>query len=182
MKMSTESPFQENPFQTTEVIPPPVATNMRPSNRSLWWAYLFAPAVAPLVFVLIVFAAGFLSTWFGADVNEASMLVLPVLALTVGLVSCYLVAGMIGMPIAFYLRRKDALNAYSIHLSAFCWAALFTTACAWSFVGGSWKELPLAFCYVGVGVIPSVLLSGTAFWWLVKFFMRWDFQPPTQTT
>jgi hypothetical protein len=27
-------------------------------------------------------------------------------------------------------------------------------------------------CYVGVGVIPSVLLSGTAFWLLLRFFSR----------
>lgn len=182
MRMSSESPFQENPFQSSEVLSAPVSANLRPSNRSLWGAYLFAPAVTPMAFVCIVFAAGFLSIWFGADVNEASLLVLPVLAMTVGLVSCYLVAGLIGMPIAFYLRRKDALNAYSIHLSAFCWAVLFTTGCAFWFAGGTWTDFPLAFCYVGAGVIPSVLLSGTAFWLLVKFFMRWDVQRPTQAT
>jgi hypothetical protein len=180
--MSTENPFPENPFQSSEVMPTPVATNLRPSNRSLWRAYLFAPAVAPLVFVFIVFAAGFLSTLFGGDANEAALLVLPMLAMTVGLVSCYLVAGVIGMPIAFYLRRIDALNAVSIHLSAFGWAMLFTTACALWFIRDTWTDLPLAFCYVGAGVIPSVLLSGTAFWLLVKFFMRWDLQRPTQAT
>jgi hypothetical protein len=98
--------------------------------------------------------------------------VLPVVALTIGVVICYVVAGVIGMPIAFYLRRRNALNGYSIHGAALCWAILFSAICAIFMVGGNWNELPLARSYVGAGVVPPVLLSGTAFWLLVRRFSR----------
>ena len=162
----------ENPYTPSDF--PSVAANtaLRPTNRAMWRAYFYAPAVAPLAFVAIVFIAGYLSVVLGGEVNEASMLVLPSIALTVGVVACYLVAGFIGMPIAFFLRRIDSLNAFSIHAAAFGWALFFTTICAVFLVGGKWNELPLAICYVGVGVIPSVLLSGTAFWLLLRFFSR----------
>ena len=39
-------------------------------------------------------------------------------------------------------------------------------------VGGNWNELPLALSYVGAGVVPPVLLSGTAFWLLVRRFSQ----------
>jgi len=162
----------ENPYQPSEFSQPWANTNLKPSNRTLWKAYILAPAVAPIAFVALVLLVGFLSLSLGADVNEASILVLPVLALTVGVVACYLVAGVIGMPIAFYLRRINLLNAYSIHGAAFCWAALFTSACAFYLVDGEWSALPLAYCYVGLGVIPPVMLSGTTFWLLLRFFSR----------
>ncbi len=138
----------------------------------MWRAYFCAPIVAPLAFVAIVLVAGYLSVVLGGDVNEASMIVLPAIALSVGVVSCYLVAGLIGMPIAFFLRRIDSLNAFSIHAAALGWALFFTTICAIYLVAGKWNELPLAMCYVGAGVVPSVLLSGTAFWLLLRFFSR----------
>jgi hypothetical protein len=133
-----------------------------------------APAVAPLAFVALLFLVGIVSSQIGVTTNEASFIVLPVVALTIGVVVCYVVAGVIGMPIAFYLRRRNALNGYSIHGAALCWAILFSAICAIFMVGGSWNELPLALCYVGAGVVPPVLLSGTAFWLLVRRFSRWE--------
>ncbi|MFN9985910.1 MAG: hypothetical protein ACK52S_10195 [Pirellula sp.] len=163
-----------NPYHPLTCSEPTTFTSSIPSNRALWRAYFFAPAVAPLAFVAMVFLVAFASEIFGADVNPASILILPVLALTIGVLSCYFVAGVLGMPIAFYLRRRNSLNGYSIHLAAFCWALLFTTFCALLFVGFKWDGLPMAVCYVGLGVIPPVVLSGTAFWLLVRLFSRWD--------
>jgi hypothetical protein len=162
----------ENPYSPSESTNGNAPSGLRPSNRAMWRAYFYAPIVAPLAFVTIVFIAGYLSVLLGGDVNEASMIVLPGIALTVGVVSCYLVAGFIGMPIAFFLRRIDSLNAFTIHTAAFGWALFFTTICAIYMVSGTWTDLPLAICYVGAGVIPSVVLSGTAFWLLVRFFSR----------
>ena len=162
----------KNPYQPSEFSHVLANNNLKPSNRTLWKAYILAPAVAPIAFVALVFLIGFISLSLGADVNEASLLVFPILALTVGTVACYLVAGVIGMPIAFYLRRINLLSAYSIHGAAFCWAALFASACAFYMVDGNWSELPLALCYVGLGVIPPVMLSGTTFWLLLRFFSR----------
>lgn len=162
----------ENPYQSSALFPERVDGRCPSSNRSLWLAYLFAPAVAPLSFVSLLFLVGVVSTQLGIDINEASFVVLPLLALTVGMVSCYLVAGVIGMPIAFYLRRTNSLNGYSIHAVAFGWAVFFTFVCGLFFTDGNWRELPLALSYIGLGVIPPVLLSGTTFWLLVRRFSR----------
>jgi hypothetical protein len=165
-------PNSENPYYPTTASLSFEHAKLLPSNRSLWWAYFWAPAVAPIAFVAMVLLVGFVGEYFGFAVNPASILVLPVIALTLGTLSCYFVAGVIGMPIAFYLRRIQSLNGYTIHGAAFCWAALFAFFCAVVMVGGSWNELPLALCYFGFGVIPPVLLSGTAFWLLLRQFSK----------
>jgi hypothetical protein len=162
----------ENPYQSITTSPPSADSNRMPSNRSLWRAYLFAPAVAPLSFVALVLLVGTIAARIGIETNEASFVMLPMLALTIGVVSSYLVAGVIGMPIAFYLRRTNALNGYSIHGAAFCWAILFSIICGVAVIGGNWNELPLVACYIGAGVVPPVLLAGTAFWLLVLRFSR----------
>lgn len=162
----------ENPYRSAALLPSSTDVNLAPSNRTLWRAYFLAPAVAPLAFVALVLVVGLVAPRLGVEVNPASMLLLPAISLTVGIVSCYLVAGVIGMPIAFYLRRIHSLNGYSIHGAAFGWAALFASVCAFIMVGGNRDELPLALCYFGLGVIPPVLLSGTAFWLLLKRFSR----------
>jgi hypothetical protein len=162
----------DNPYQPASVDLSSGSVKFVPTNRALWWAYFWAPAVAPIAFVALVLLVGLVGEYFGAEVNPASIIVLPVIALTLGTVSCYFVAGVVGMPIAFYLRRIHSLNGYTIHGAAFCWAALFASVCAVVMVGGSWNELPLAFCYIGLGVIPPVLLSGTAFWLLLRHFSK----------
>ncbi|RLS30173.1 MAG: hypothetical protein DWH80_10890 [Planctomycetota bacterium] len=162
----------ENPDHSTSVALSSGTVKLMPSNRTLWRALFWAPAVAPLAFVALVLLVGIVGEYFGSEVNPASILVLPVIALTLGTVSCYFVAGVIGMPIAFYLRRIHSLNGYTIHGAAFCWAAIFASLCAVVMVGGSWNELPLALCYFGFGLIPPVLLSGTAFWLLLRQFSK----------
>ena len=161
-----------NPYEPTIQHDSTTIWSLRPSNRAMWKAYLWSPSVAPIAFVALVLLIGIVGEVFGIEVNPASMLILPVIALTIGVVSCYVVAGMIGMPIAFYLRRINALNVYSIHGAALCWAVLFSFGCAVVMVGENWVELPLALGYFGIGVIPPVLLSGTAFWLLLKYYSR----------
>lgn len=164
----------ENPYQSATLLPSStdVNVNLAPSNRTLWRAYFWAPSVAPIAFVGLVLLVGLVAPRLGVEINPASMLLLPAIALTVGFASCYFVAGLIGMPIAFYLRRIQLLNGYSIHGAAFCWAVFFASVCAVVMVGGNRDELPLALCYFGFGVIPPVLLSGTAFWLLLKRFSK----------
>jgi hypothetical protein len=94
----------ENPYHSPTLLPPSAGDNLSPSNRTLWRAYFWAPAVAPIAFVGLVFLVGLVAPYLGVEINSASMLLLPAIALTVGVVSCYFVAGVIGMPIAFYLE------------------------------------------------------------------------------
>ena len=166
----------DNPYQSNNVTLSPREDDCRPSKRALWLAYFWAPAVAPLSFVGLLFVVGIVATWIGVEINPASFLVLPVVALTIGLAACYLVAGIIGMPIAFYLRRAHALNGYTIHGAAFCWAVLFSAACAAVVMHGKWNDFLLVFGYFGAGVAPPVLLSATAFWWLLRRFARMETQ------
>lgn len=168
----------DNPFKPSNTSGRTADFSLRPSNRTMWKAYFWSPAVAPLAFIALVLLVGIVGSVFGLEVNPASMLILPFIALTVGVVSCYVVAGVIGMPIAFYLRRVDALNFYSIHGAALGWALLFTGCCAAVMVGDNWGELPLALGYFGFGVVPPVLLSGTAFWLLLKHYSRSDSKAP----
>lgn len=152
-----------------------------PSNRALWRAYFWAPAVAPFAFVAILLIVSLLAHLVGFELNPARILLLPLFALTIGIVTSYLVAGVVGMPIAFYLRRNQVLNGYSIHGAAFCWAAFFTGVCAVVMVGENWNALPLCIFYFGLGVIPPVLLSGTAFWLLVQYFSESEAHNATRT-
>ena len=102
-----------------------------PSNRTMWRAYAFAPTVTPIAFIVLLAVVG---------------VVLPVPAIAAVIVICYLVAGLIGMPIAFLLRRLNALNAGTIHGAAFCWGALSSVACTTAMIsvaaaiGGTWDE------------------------------------------
>jgi hypothetical protein len=136
----------------------------------MWRAYCFAPAVAPLVFILELLGLLLVSGVFGIGVNPASLLILPIVALTVGMVVSYVVAGAIGMPLAFYLRKRGLLNGFSIHGVAIGWAVVFSIVCSvvpvWM-TGDQWNQVPLVFCYFACLVTPPVFLSATAFWLLV---------------
>ena len=90
------------------------------------------------------------------------MVVLPRVALSQGMLASYAVAGVIGMPIAFYLRTKRMLHGGSIHLAACVWACVFASLMAIWFVKDNWLYLPLAFIYF------LSVLSGKGFGFLVQ--------------
>jgi hypothetical protein len=158
----------ENPYRSDTGVEQVTRVVLKPTNRAMWRAYLIAPAIAPIAFVGILLLVVIASNLFGFEINPASVLILPVLAMTVGLVSSYVVAGVLGMPIAFFLRQMDRLSGWSIHLAALAWALFFSSLCALYFTDGNMTEFPWAFCYVGIALVPSVLLSGTVFWLLLR--------------
>ena len=129
-----------------------------PSNRAMWRAYALAPAVTPIAFIAVLAVVG---------------IVLPVPAIAAVILICYVVAGLIGMPIAFALRCMNALNAYTIHGAAFCWGVLSSFACAATMIsvaaaiGGTWDTVPLVALNIAL-IAPPVVLSGTAFWLLLR--------------
>ncbi|GAA4453104.1 hypothetical protein [Novipirellula rosea] len=130
-----------------------------PSNRDMWRAYAFAPLVTPLSFIAFVAIVG---------------IVIPIGALAVIAAICYLVAGLIGMPIAFHLRRRNALNARTIHGAAFCWGLLTSIICSFASISvaaaisGTWESVPLIIVYSSAAIILPVVLAGTAFWLLLR--------------
>jgi hypothetical protein len=128
-------------------------------------AYLFAPAVAPVSFVILVLAVIVVASLFGVGINEASVAILPIVGLVAGFFFSYLAAGVIGMPIVFLLRSHRALNGYSILVLAF----FFTVAISMTTVGDDWSGLTMWIGFVGALVVPPVLLTGLVFWWLVRW-------------
>ncbi len=167
----------ENPYHPPIVPPDPSKGAVYPSSKVMWRAYCIAPAAAPLSFILLLFCVLVASEFFNFEVNPASFLVLPVIALTVGMVICYVVAAAIGMPIAFLLRNRNLLNGYSIHMAALCWAVFFSIVCGvvpTLISGQDWHHIPLVICYLACGVTPPVLLSAMVFWLLVRKHIQQD--------
>jgi len=125
----------------------------------MWRAYAIAPAVPPVAFIAIVFVAG------GT---------LPANAVGIGFLACYLVAGLIGMPIAFSLRRRNLLNAWTIHGAAFTWGMLWSISCTVAAIyttvaiGGSVQSLTLTIAWFIAFLVPPIVFAGTAFWLLLK--------------
>ncbi len=162
--------MNDNPYSTSPQLPAEHGKPRRQS-RSLWNAYLLAPAAAPTSFVALLFVVGAGCVAFGVEINPASFLVLPVVAMTAGMIICYLVAGCLGMPIAFHLQKRDNLNGYTIHAAAFGWSLLLSLVVGLTaaiFGGAPWHQIPLAILLLLLLVAPPVLMSGTVFWWLVK--------------
>ena len=157
-----------NPFAPPSSLSNSQPEEMSPSGRVLWRAYLIAPCVAPLAFVLLLVILLVVSGPLNIDVNPASVLILPVLALTVGVVVCYVVAGAIGMPIAFYLRNRGILNGYTIHGAALGWSIVFCGSIALLSIRNAPQQVPIVFAYLLCGVAPPVLLSASTFWLLVR--------------
>ncbi len=160
----------DNPYSTPRQL---LASDGVPldQRRPLWRAYWFAPAAAPIAFVVLLFVVGACCTALGIAINPASFVVLPVVAMTAGMLICYLVAGCIGMPIAFQLKKRDKLNGFTVHAAAFGWSsfvALVVGLPAALYGGAPWYQVPLAPLILLLVVAPPVLVSGTAFWWLVK--------------
>ena len=130
-----------------------------PSKELMWRAYAYAPAVTPLVFSALLFPAG---------------VVLPIHVIAGGFLTCYLVAGLLGMPIAFCLRRKNALNGFTIQGAAFLWGLFCSILSTYVLVyitvaiGGSIQSLPFLFFMLSALIVTPVVLAGTAFWMLLR--------------
>ncbi len=130
-----------------------------PSTHDLWRAYAIAPAVTPLTFIAIASIGG---------------VTLPGNVIALGFITCYVVAGLIGMPIAFSLRRKNSLNALTIHGAALAWGVIWAIFCTFAAIyvvaaiGGTIESLPMTSVWFSALMVPPVILAGTAFWLLVK--------------
>lgn len=130
-----------------------------PSHHDMWRAYAIAPAVTPVTFIAVVSFGG---------------VTLPANVIAMGFFVCYLVAGVIGMPIAYLLRRKNSLNVWTIHGAALTWGMLWSLVCTVAAIyvvaaiGGDIQSLPLTLGWFIVLMVPPVILAGTAFWLLIK--------------
>lgn len=148
----------------------------RHTPTKLWRAFRVAPAVAPVVFAVLVFSLGSLlrpanDAEFG---TPAGIIAVPILALTLGVPASYGIAGLVGMPIVFALRRRHWLNGWSIHLAALAWG-IFLCLLLWlgAYACTAPPRPPLSSQLPGALVsgallIPCILLSATTFWWMTR--------------
>lgn len=150
---------------------------LSPDAKTLWWAYAIAPAVAPILFAVTVFVVGM--TWLTLNPDfigtPIGVVVIPIISLTVGVVASYFVAGVIGMPIAFFLRKREILNGYTIHGAALLWTFFFVGLLSAAMYATTTPQTRppltdfLSSTLILVFLIaPGILLSATTFWWIVS--------------
>jgi hypothetical protein len=167
---------EPNPFASPAEISQSPATVSTPANKSLWLGYAIAPAVAPLVFAIVVFIVGMVWHMLNPDHTGTpiGVILVPIFSVTVGVVASYGVAGVIGMPIAFHLRKRKRLNGYTIHVAALLWSLAFTV-----FLTGTLYVMtqaprpePTTFIFSTLALFamltPCILLSATTFWLVVR--------------
>ncbi|MFT5304117.1 MAG: hypothetical protein ACI87E_004002 [Mariniblastus sp.] len=152
----------------------PNATSSVPETKLLWWAYAFAPAVAPIVFAITVFLLGTLLHDATSTGTPIGIVLIPLASLTVGILASYVIAGFIGMPIAFFLRKRNKLNGFTIHGAALAWTVVMIGLPSTVMYAVASAQRPLLIDFlvstlVMVAIIaPFVLLSATTFWWIVS--------------
>ena len=152
----------------------------KPDTKTLWCAYAIAPVVAPLLFAIAFFVIGIIALRLNPDFTgtPAGLILVPFLSMTVGVAASYFIAGVIGMPIAFYLRNREILNGYTIHSAAVLWALLvvgglsLATYLSRSAPRPSLAEFVWATLIFFVTITPCITLSATTFWWIVRHDIR----------
>jgi hypothetical protein len=165
-----------NPYSTPATTKSQSVIADSPSTKRLWMAYGIAPFVAPMLAAIAIFATGFFYQSAhpeDVEVNPMSLMFAPVFLLTLGIPASYGVAGLIGMPITFWLRRRSILNGYTVHLAALAWAAILGSlmpvlGLPSMAVGANQSPGLLELAASGVVVFllldPFILLSATTFW------------------
>ena len=144
------------------------------SSRRLWRAFWIAPLVAPVMLAIDVFVVGSL---FSDPVDAGTpigIIAIPLMALTLGTLLSYVIAGTLWMPLAFFLQKRGWLNGMSIHSMGFVFAialyALFEVAIYFITTPrpNDIIEFMSSSIYIAGFVIPNIMLSVVAFWWLIR--------------
>ena len=138
-----------NPYSPPTAFDSQPASREMPSTRRLWIAYGIAPLVAPLVSAVTVFVVGmvYLANHPEDTGTPIGVIAFPVVLLVVGVPASYVVAGLIGMPIAFALRKRNRLNGCTVHGAALLWAALLGAG------------LAIAGVFIAAGILESIGLD-----------------------
>lgn len=117
------------------------------SANRLWLAYAIAPPIGVAIVGVAIGIFGFINQMSNpndVDANPLAIILVPIFMVLVGAPFCYFVLGLFGMPILFYLRRKEKLTGGTV----------FATA-----MGLAMSPMLIAGF---VGVIPSLLSGNSA--------------------
>lgn len=167
-----DASMPENPFQSPTSDPVPLSggagTPQANVTSALWRGFLIAPAIVPVSFVIALLSLSLVLIYFGVEINPASLLVLPVVAMTAGLVASYAIALLVGLPIVLYLRRRHRLTCLTLHVAACLVSVLFSLVFSLVAFHNSWVELSASVGLVFAAVAPPTLLSTTVFWVVIR--------------
>jgi hypothetical protein len=145
------------------------------TTRRLWIAYGIASPVAPLVGAVTVFVVGMvhLANHPEDTGTPIGVTLFPIALLVAGVPASYAVAGVLGMPIAFWLRRRGRLNGYTVHGAALVGnaaVAMGLMLLALPLISSAhgepagFTEWLIAALILFLVLVPFVMLSATTFW------------------
>lgn len=162
-----------NPYISPTVVSARHANSQSKTKRQLWFAYAIAPLVAPSLAAVVIFFGGL----FLSDPNDTGtpvgIVMLPIVMMTVGVGVSYLLGLVVGMPVVFWLSRRDRLTGFNIHVAAVGVALIIATV--FTFIGvitEGWPTLfeGVQFFALAFLVIAAILLTTTAVFWMVASF------------
>lgn len=139
----------------------------------LWWAYMISPLIAPIAFAICFFVFGMVALAMNPEDSgtPVGVIIVPLLALTVGVLLSYFFGGLM-MPVIFYLEKQDGLNFTTIAItSLFGLLALIGASLSLALLNQSSEGPGQAFAVAGGAFLmlsPFVLASATTFWWMQK--------------
>jgi hypothetical protein len=167
----TETNF--SPYEApAEVATDPLESTS--AKNPLVKAFAIAPLVGPTFLALFVLIGGviYLSLNPENPGTPVGVIVIPIFTMTVGVFLSYCAALVVGLPMALVLRRRNQLNGWTIHAAAWTCAVLMTgLGCLASFAASSNTSLGvdvIGWLVVLALLTPGSLLSGTAFWWIMR--------------
>ena len=146
--------------------------------RRLWYGYMIAPSIPPVLATVVCVVLAF--AW--NDPNDIGtpmgIIFLPVMILSVGNVLSYASALILGMPIIFFLFRRQKLNGWTVHLTTIIACALFgAIITVFSLVADGSTDLEEAmYSLIGFPLFlaPFALPAGTVYWWLTCRNRRYE--------
>ena len=139
--------------------------------RAIWWAFLIAPPVAPLLLAVVVFATLFWPRDLGQSSTPPGFVALPLYSLIIGTLLAYFVAGTIFLPMIFALERRQSLSGFAICLTGVAsWWLFVAAACLIIMVlqGGDLPSMIRSGMLLSFSFSPFVLAASITFAWIVR--------------
>ncbi|MCA9196173.1 MAG: hypothetical protein KDA87_01500 [Planctomycetales bacterium] len=166
-----------NPYSSpqTDLISSEAARQQESPSRRLWLAFALAPPISTFVMGIGLGLFGFVYQTLNpmdVDSNPMAIFLVPAFMIVLGTPFCYLVLGVIGMPIIFHQQKRGKLNGASVATTALGIGLL--PVILLSLIGlirsVVMSDSSQAGSYLGIGLIlsltslPLALIAAAVFW------------------
>jgi hypothetical protein len=162
--------WQPDDVRAARDLPPLDAAQRTRRVRSIWWAFVIAPPVAPILMSLVIFSMLFWPGETQKTLTPTGFIVYPLFTLLLGTLISYFVAAVISLPMVFALERREMLSGFVISLIAIASWWMFVAGCCLLLLllqpqsAGATIRFGLA---VSVFFSPFVWASAITFAWIV---------------